>query len=78
MSDSRGLNSFEATYQQLVMSWIDEQIMDATSHMTGGSSLLKDDVSMIAMDYARGVHRISTLREVRNQLSQIEKDLSGE
>lgn len=80
MPKSRGISSFEATYQQLAIAWIDEQIAEITRHLVSGSSLLKGEAEGtdgIALDYARSVHRIAALNDVRAQLIHIENELSG-
>lgn len=72
----RPINSFEATYQQLAMAWIEEEIGRITADLAGGSLLLSEP-SAIAMGYAQSIHRIQALKDVRKALIEIENALKG-
>ena len=73
----RGVNHFEATYQQLAIAWIDDEIARLTEQLADGSPLLKPDASAIAMSYGQFVYRIRAMQDVKAQLIEIERKLMG-
>lgn len=73
----RGVNSFEATYQQLAIAWIDEEIQRVAEGMASGAPLLERDTTAIAMGFAQSVHRIRALQDVKLALAEIEQKLMG-
>lgn len=77
MPRHQSLNSFEATYQQLAVAWIDAEIVSMTETMASGAALTKGNVAEIALEFARDVHRIRAFQDVKAQLLEIERQLSG-